>query len=114
MVLICISLDRYFAITKSVRVHNNRFRFKSFLVAAWVISIAFSIPQSIVTQLEAVDTCPEVYRCESITYFSSRWSSISYRLMKLAVLYFLPLSVITFCYYYICSHVVRHSKEFRR
>lgn len=45
MVLICISLDRYFVITKSVRAQNNRFRFKTFLGAAWAMSIAFSIPQ---------------------------------------------------------------------
>lgn len=45
MVLICISLDRYFVITKSVRAQNNLFRFKTFLGAAWAISIAFSIPQ---------------------------------------------------------------------
>lgn len=114
MVLICISLDRYFAITKSVRICNNRFRFKTFLIAAWAISISFSIPQSIVTQLDHVDSCPAIYRCESITYFDSRWSSVSYRLMKLCVLYFMPLSVIVYCYYYICSHVVRHQNELRR
>jgi len=114
MVLICISLDRYFVITKSVRAHNNRFRFKSFLVAAWAVSFAFALPQSIVTQLDGIAGCPQVVKCESRKYFAEQWSSISYNLMKLAIMYFLPLTVIIFCYFYICSHVIRHSNELRR
>ncbi|KAI1286074.1 Gonadotropin-releasing hormone receptor [Halotydeus destructor] len=114
MVLICISLDRYFAITKSVRSHNNRFRFKMFLAGAWILSVAFAVPQAIVSQVDADPNCPTVYRCETITYFSSRTSSVLYRIMKLGVIYFLPLGVIVYCYFYICSHVIKHSNELRR
>lgn len=66
------------------------------------------------TTLQPHISCPEVYHCDSMTYFSEQWSSISFRLMKLAILYFMPLTVITVCYYYICSHVVRHSNEIRK
>ncbi|XP_023209719.1 gonadotropin-releasing hormone receptor-like, partial [Centruroides sculpturatus] len=45
MVLVCISLDRYFAILHPLKVNDAQRRSKIMLTFAWVISIICSIPQ---------------------------------------------------------------------
>lgn len=48
MVLVCISLDRYFAILHPLKVNDAQRRGKIMLVLAWLISILCSIPQVII------------------------------------------------------------------
>lgn len=45
MVLVCVSLDRYFAILYPLRVNDARRRGKLMLTAAWLVSIVCSLPQ---------------------------------------------------------------------
>jgi len=45
MVLVCVSLDRYFAILYPLRVNDARRRGKLMLIAAWLVSIVCSLPQ---------------------------------------------------------------------
>lgn len=45
MVLVCISLDRYFAILHPLRVNDAQRRGKIMLTLAWIISILCSVPQ---------------------------------------------------------------------
>jgi gonadotropin-releasing hormone receptor len=45
MVLVCVSLDRYFAILYPLRVNDARRRGKLMLTAAWLVSIICSVPQ---------------------------------------------------------------------
>lgn len=45
MVLVCVSLDRYFAILYPLRNNDARRRGKMMLSAAWIVSIVCSLPQ---------------------------------------------------------------------
>ncbi|GAB6026574.1 hypothetical protein CHUAL_012989 [Chamberlinius hualienensis] len=45
MVLVCISLDRYFAILHPLKVNDAQRRGKIMLAFAWIISVVFSTPQ---------------------------------------------------------------------
>lgn len=45
MVLVCISLDRYFAILHPLKVNDAQRRSKIMLTFAWMISVVCSIPQ---------------------------------------------------------------------
>ncbi|KAF4531967.1 hypothetical protein B566_EDAN010214 [Ephemera danica] len=45
MVLVCVSLDRYFAILHPLRVNDARRRGKVMLILAWLVSLLCSVPQ---------------------------------------------------------------------
>ncbi|CAN7947247.1 unnamed protein product, partial [Ixodes hexagonus] len=45
MVLVCISVDRYFAVLHPLKVHDAQRRGKVMLAAAWYISLVCSVPQ---------------------------------------------------------------------
>lgn len=44
-VLVCVSLDRYFAILHPLRVNDARRRGKFMLACAWIVSLLWSVPQ---------------------------------------------------------------------
>ncbi|GLV31177.1 Adipokinetic hormone receptor [Carabus blaptoides fortunei] len=44
-VLVCVSLDRYFAILHPLRVNDARRRGKLMLACAWIVSLLWSVPQ---------------------------------------------------------------------
>lgn len=44
-VLVCVSLDRYFAVLHPLRVNDARRRGKLMLACAWGISLVYAIPQ---------------------------------------------------------------------
>ncbi|XP_049766417.1 adipokinetic hormone/corazonin-related peptide receptor variant I-like [Schistocerca cancellata] len=44
-VLVCVSLDRYFAVLHPLKVNDARRRGKVMLVFAWLIAFACSVPQ---------------------------------------------------------------------
>lgn len=44
-VLVCVSLDRYFAVLHPLRVSDARRRGKSMLAVAWIASLVYCIPQ---------------------------------------------------------------------
>lgn len=45
MVLICISVDRYYAVVHPLKVHDARRRGRTMLAVAWYTSLACSLPQ---------------------------------------------------------------------
>lgn len=58
MVLVCISLDRYFAVLHPLRVNDAQRRGKIMLLFAWIISAFISLPQvSVVVRLEKTSSC---------------------------------------------------------
>ncbi|RWS26368.1 ACP receptor 2 long-like protein [Leptotrombidium deliense] len=98
MILICISIDRYFAFVFPFSFNNAKQRNKRLLISAYLSSIALSIPQAFVYHIERHPIFPGFTQCMSDNYFTSKWKERMYNVTSLCGMYFVPLIVIVFCY----------------
>lgn len=98
--LTCISVDRYFAITKAVSAHRCRSRAiyigKVSSLVIWLVAVLFSIPEMIYTQVSVNDTC-ELYHDQS------EQMVVSMQVTQLVLGFAIPSLVMLFCY----SSIVR-------
>ncbi|KAJ0175319.1 hypothetical protein K1T71_009460 [Dendrolimus kikuchii] len=109
-VLVCISVDRFFAVIYPLKLPAARRRSKQMLCCAWICAMACSLPQSLVFR---VQRHPQVAfeQCVSFDAFSSKRQEVVYNVFCLCAMYFLPLVVITVCYVCIFCEIHRSSKE---
>ncbi|XP_054287598.1 adipokinetic hormone/corazonin-related peptide receptor variant I-like [Macrosteles quadrilineatus] len=112
-VLVCISLDRYFAVLHPLKVTVARRRGKLMLVGAWTASVVCSLPQSVVFHVAQHPEYPEFSQCVSFDYFSTPLKEKAYNFFCLVVMYFLPLVVITFAYTCILFKILSKTRENR-
>ena len=111
--LTIISLEKYLTITKSISRHSY-FDLKNVLMlimASWVYSLGFSVAPLLGWSrygLEGTNiTC-------SVNWESSLPGDIAYFVIMFFACYFLPMAVITFCYYKIhkvSKHVVENTSQ---
>lgn len=98
--LTCISVDRYFAITKAVSAHRCRSRAiyigKVSSLVIWLVAVLFSIPEMIYTQISVNETC-ELYHKQSVKMV------VSMQVTQLVLGFAIPTLVMVFCY----SSIVR-------
>ncbi|XP_067139015.1 adipokinetic hormone/corazonin-related peptide receptor variant I-like isoform X2 [Centruroides vittatus] len=111
MVLVCISLDRYFAILHPLKVNDAQRRSKIMLTFAWVISIICSIPQSIIFRVQEHPEFPQFIQCVSFNFFPTEWHQTAYNLFCLLALYGIPLFIIIYCYSRILWEISRRSRD---
>ncbi|CAG9865443.1 unnamed protein product [Phyllotreta striolata] len=109
-ILVCISLDRYFAVLYPLRVTDARRRGKLMLSVAWSASIAYCIPQSFVFSVQTHPDNSNFTQCVSYYFFSSPSQETAYNFLCVIFMYFLPLSVITVAYTAIMCELSRNSK----
>ncbi|XP_045776079.1 adipokinetic hormone/corazonin-related peptide receptor variant I-like [Maniola jurtina] len=110
-VLVCISLDRFFAVLYPLRLAVARNRSKTMLWFAWLIALLCSLPQSVVFRVKNHPTVPEFQQCVSFEAFSNEHQEQAYNVLVLFAMYFLPLIVITVCYACIFWEINKNSKE---
>ncbi|XP_054290441.1 adipokinetic hormone/corazonin-related peptide receptor variant I-like, partial [Macrosteles quadrilineatus] len=110
-VLVCISLDRYFAVLHPLKVTVARRRGKLMLVGAWTASVVCSLPQSVVFHVAQHPEYPEFFQCVSFDYFSTEFSEKAYNFFCLGVMYFLPLVVIMFAYTCILFKILSKTRQ---
>ncbi|KAM7288257.1 putative seven transmembrane receptor [Ixodes scapularis] len=111
MVLVCISVDRYFAVLHPFKVHDARRRGRMMLAAAWYTSLVCSSPQAFIFRVMEHPAMPGFYQCVTFAFFPSPWHERAYNLFCLLVLYGVPLAAIMLCYGCILAEIRRSSTE---
>ncbi|XP_076352820.1 adipokinetic hormone/corazonin-related peptide receptor variant I-like [Tachypleus tridentatus] len=111
MVLVCISLDRYFAVVHPLKVNDAQRRSKIMIALAWIISLLCAIPQSIIFRVQRHPEYPDFKQCVSFGFFSELWQDRAYNIFCLLALYLVPLAIIIFCYSRILWAISRRSHD---
>ncbi|XP_037911610.1 gonadotropin-releasing hormone receptor isoform X1 [Hermetia illucens] len=108
-VLVCISVDRYFAVLKPLKLSDNRGRMM--ILGAWLSSCICSTPQAIIFHLEQHPNVTWYEQCVTYNFFSNEMHYIIYSVMGMVFMYALPLIIIIFCYASIYIEIYRKSKK---
>ncbi|XP_052742322.1 adipokinetic hormone/corazonin-related peptide receptor variant I-like [Bicyclus anynana] len=110
-VLVCISLDRFFAVLYPLRLAVARNRSKTMLWFAWFIALLCSLPQSLIFRVKKHPKVPSFEQCVSFEAFANDQHEQAYNVLVLFAMYFFPLIVITVCYACIFWEINTNSKE---
>ncbi|XP_035730524.1 gonadotropin-releasing hormone receptor-like isoform X2 [Vespa mandarinia] len=110
-ILVCISMDRYYAVIKPLQLLHVDRRGKIMLTIAWLASIFCSIPQMMVFHLEAHPNITWYSQCITFNAFPTYTHELTYSLFGMVMMYWLPLLVIIYTYTSILLEICRRSKE---
>ncbi|XP_067003816.1 adipokinetic hormone/corazonin-related peptide receptor variant I isoform X2 [Anabrus simplex] len=115
-VLICISVDRYFAVLRPMSLRDIASRSRFMLYGAWFFSFLCSLPQTVVFHVETHPEVENYTQCVTYHIFPSENTMMLYVLSGNLILYALPLIVIIFTYGSIIAEIMRRSGDdvFRR
>ncbi|CAK1581319.1 unnamed protein product [Parnassius mnemosyne] len=110
-VLVCISIDRFFAVLYPLKLRAARKRSQRMLYCAWAMALACSLPQSLVFRVMQHPQVAGFEQCVSFDAFSSAAQEIAYNVACLSAMYFVPLLIISVCYICIFCRIRRCSNE---
>lgn len=110
-VLVCISMDRYYAVIKPLQLWDVDKRGKIMLSFAWVGSVVCSLPQTIVFHLETHPNITWYSQCVTFNAFPTYTHEITYSLFGMIMMYWFPLVVIIYTYMSILLEIRRRSKK---
>lgn len=108
-VMICISLDRYYAILKPLKISGIDSRTRIMLASAWIGAAICSAPQLYLFRLRAHPKVPTYHQCMAIT--QGQTFSYWYQMLSWSLFYAMPLVVIIFCYVSIYCKIYRRTKK---
>ncbi|KAH8251379.1 hypothetical protein KR032_010244 [Drosophila birchii] len=108
-VMICISLDRYYAILKPLQRSYNRGRVM--LACAWLGSVVCSIPQAFLFHLEEHPVVKGYFQCVIFHSFKSEFDDKLYQIASMCGMYAFPLIVFIYCYGAIYLEIYRKSQR---
>lgn len=109
-IIICVSLDRYYAILKPLKISGIDSRTRIMLATAWLGAAICSAPQVYLFQLRTHPKVSTYKQCMAINY-SNMTFSYWYQLISWSLFYALPLAVIIFCYVSIYCKIYRRTKK---
>ncbi|XP_031779949.1 ACP receptor isoform X1 [Nasonia vitripennis] len=110
-ILICVSLDRYFAVLYPLRVNDARRRGKFMLSVAWFFSVLYAIPQSIVFHVENHPHHKNFTQCVTFGAFPSDLVENTYNVFCVLTMYFIPLAIICWVYLKILCEISSKSRD---
>ncbi|XP_016945861.2 gonadotropin-releasing hormone receptor isoform X1 [Drosophila suzukii] len=108
-VMVCISLDRYFAILKPLKRSYNRGRIM--LACAWLGSVVCSIPQAFLFHLEEHPKVKGYFQCVIFHSFRSDFEEKLYQAASMCSMYAFPLIMFIYCYGAIYLKIYRKSQR---
>ncbi|CAO1382924.1 unnamed protein product [Diamesa hyperborea] len=105
-VLVCISVDRYFAVLKPL---NFEHRGKIMIGIAWIMSTICSMPQAIIFHVESHPNFTYYNQC--VTYnVLSQTSQVVYNMLCAILMYFFPLIIVIWSYSSIYYEIFKKSR----
>ncbi|RLU24278.1 hypothetical protein DMN91_004490, partial [Ooceraea biroi] len=110
-VIICISVDRYFAVMQPLQILDVHRRGKIMLILAWIGSVLCSLPQMLVFHLETHPNHTCYTQCITFNTFPTYMHELSYSFFGMVTMYWFPLTVICYTYTSIFVEICRRSKE---
>ncbi|XP_012272111.1 gonadotropin-releasing hormone II receptor isoform X2 [Orussus abietinus] len=110
-VLVCISIDRYYAILKPLQLTDINRRGKLMLTGAWGCSVVCSMPQMLVFHVETHPNFTWYEQCVTYNTFPSYTHELTYSLFGMVTMYAFPLIVIIYTYSSILAEIYRKSQE---
>ncbi|XP_024936124.1 gonadotropin-releasing hormone II receptor isoform X2 [Cephus cinctus] len=110
-VLVCISIDRYFAVLRPLQLTDVDRRGKVMLTLAWTGSIFCSMPQLVVFHVESHPKFTWYEQCITYNFFPSDAHELTYSLFGMVMMYGFPLTVIIYTYSSILVEIYKRSRE---
>lgn len=110
-IIICISLDRYFAVLHPLKVHDAQRRGKIMIFLAWFVSLTWSLPQAVVYEVEGHPYIKDFYQCVTFNFFTNAPQQRVYVLFGLLLQYGIPLVIIIWCYCKILLEICHRSTD---
>ncbi|XP_066599951.1 adipokinetic hormone/corazonin-related peptide receptor variant I-like isoform X2 [Prorops nasuta] len=109
-ILVCISVDRYYAIKRPLQLIAERRR-KIMVAMAWIGAALCSAPQMVVFHLEAHPDITWYEQCITVNTFASYAHEVAYACFGMIMMYWFPLIVIIYTYSSIFLELCRRSRE---
>ncbi|XP_015795190.1 gonadotropin-releasing hormone II receptor-like [Tetranychus urticae] len=103
-IVVCISIDRLHAFTRSSRTGYRKYS-KTFLISAYILALFLSLPQAAIYRVEYHPSFPDYAQCIQARWFVDSKLEKFYIAMCLLGMYFVPLIAIVFCYCKIFFHL---------
>ena len=95
LILICISLDRFYTILYPLSFKITRQRAKQMIVASWIISLIFSVPN--IYFFNAYED-PVTHHHQCNMFIEPDWGGIVYTTIFTSIHYFLPFLIVAVVY----------------
>ncbi|XP_077299395.1 adipokinetic hormone receptor isoform X2 [Arctopsyche grandis] len=110
-ILICISVDRYYAVLKPLQLSGGMRRGRIMIATSWIISIVCSAPQIFIFHVKAHPEVPDYKQCITYGFLKSTYQELAYSLFNMLAMYGAPLAAFFFCYISILVEIIRRSKD---
>lgn len=108
-ILVCISMDRYYAVLKPLDMGGRREKFM--VVAAWIGACICSAPQVLVFHVEVHPNVTWYHQCVTYNAFPTFAHELAYLIMGMMMMYALPLVVIIYSYASILLEIFRRTRN---
>ncbi|CAH0550375.1 unnamed protein product [Brassicogethes aeneus] len=110
-ILVCISVDRFYAVLKPLHLADLDQRERMMLIGAWMGAVICSIPQMIVFHVETHPNITWYKQCVSFNVFPSYTHELMYNLFGMVMMYVFPLLVIIYSYASILMEIFRRMRN---
>ncbi|XP_058454972.1 adipokinetic hormone/corazonin-related peptide receptor variant I-like isoform X3 [Malaya genurostris] len=107
-VLVCISVDRYYAVLQPLKLSKRRGRI--IISIAWTLAFICSTPQVFIFHVEPHPNVTWYEQCVTYNSFKNENHHIVYNILVLIFMYALPLITIICSYASIYMEIFRHSR----